>query len=232
VRELKSTTLTSLPLKDYFDKLSQYYLPALNSFVLMEPKQRKGGLFSIYGLNHISGKTYKCVRCNLHGKDVLIKNHTRICPYFYCECDKCKELLDIRKLTSRKRRLQPESDQSSDSSSSTISPKTPNIVLNAPNPFFLDNKTGQPPLAPSKIPPYQPVQVQINPVIRPKNTFQLLPNYSSPALLTIQPTLAPINYSNIFVPNNQILDTANNDQFKQMLFFQNLMIANLILNNK
>jgi hypothetical protein len=159
----------------------------------------------------------------LHGKDVLIKNHTRICPYFYCECDKCKELLDIRKLTSRKRRLQPESDQIADSSSSTISPKTPNIVLNAPNPFFLDNKTGQPPLAPSKIPPYQPVQVQINPVIRPNNTFQLLPNYSTPTLLTIQPTLAPINYSNIFVPNNQILDTANNDQFKQMLFFQNLI---------
>lgn len=137
----------------------------------------------------------------------------------------------------RKRRLERECDESTRSSVSTISPKTPTMpeTSSTASSFLIENKTQQPLLGPSQqISPVQtlslqPVQTQINSMTRPTNTFQLL---SNPILSINEPNSFVTNTSNLIASNNQTIDFNDKDQLKQMLFFQSFMIVNLMLNNK
>lgn len=71
-------------------------------------------------------RIYKCVRCSLHGKEALMKNHSRVCPFIYCECSKCTNLRQYRSSLNRKRRVERETEElSSNVANTDPQPGTP-----------------------------------------------------------------------------------------------------------
>lgn len=171
-----------------------------------------------------------------------MKNHARICPYLFCNCVKCTKLVLYRDSINRKKRMELLFGQNSLAISSKPSRLTTTLLLD-------ENKTQQSPLTLLQVASHQPSKTQ-NTVVQPNSTFKVNFNdsnsnsnfnfdsvsnsnsVSNSIMLSPELNSSCINNCNILIPDAQILNFNDNEKLKQMLLFQSLVIASLILNYK
>lgn len=208
---------------------------------------RKGNpnSFTLFKHNSLLGRTYKCTRCALHNEVSIMKNHSKICPYIYCECDKCVGLQNHRDSVNNKRRVSREGVQKLSSpinlpflTTIDSQPQPQLFKIDRPNNIHI-KKQLEKPLCQSKS-PVQNQQTAVSNDPTP-STFQFITNQPLPQSSEDKPTfqLCQSSHTTLSIADNPLrvipsfeLPIKDNEQLHALLLFQSMLTAYLITNSK